>query len=291
MLRRLLPLLLALAAVLPGARAAAPADSQAADSAAVVRPVLSAYALELGSAHLCDTYLTPLRYSGWQVALAYDRMQAMRFDPDRWIMELGGSLSLARTVNPAGNALMWAIGFNPHWSMIWRHRLPAGFTLGAGGRTDLDVGALYLARNGNNPVAAKASLTIGATALAAWNGRLGRLPVTIAWRPSIPLCGAFFSPDYDELYYEIWLGNHAGLCHAAWPGNFFRLDSRLTADLHFGATTLRLGYHCDIRSTKAAGIVSRATVHMFTLGLCTEWLSLRAGARRTPDARIISALY
>lgn len=290
MLRRLL-LILAVVGALPGLRAATGASDTLAAPGASVRPVLSAYTLELGSAHLCDTYLTPLRYSGWEAALAYDRMQAMRFDPDRWIMELGGRLSLSRTLNPARNAAMWSIGFNPHWSMIWRRRLPAGFTLGAGGRADLDVGALYLSRNGNNPVAAKASLTVGATALAAWNGRLGRLPVTLAWRPSIPLCGAFFSPDYDELYYEIWLGNHSGLCHAAWPGNFFRLDSRLTADLHFGATTLRVGYTFDVRSTKAAGIVSRRTAHMLTIGVCTEWISLRAGARRTPDARIISALY
>ncbi len=267
------------------------AAGRTSDTTAIVRPVLSSYMFELGSAHLCDTYLTPLHYSGWQGALTYDRMQAMRFDPERWVMELGGRLSLSRSLNPAGNTAMWAISLNPHWSMIWRHRLPHGLTIGAGPRLDLDVGALYLARNGNNPIAAKAALTIGATALAAWNGHIGRLPVTIAYQPSMPLAGAFFSPDYDQLYYEIWLGNHSGLCHAAWPGNYFRLDNLVTADLHFGATTLRLGYRCDIFSSKAAGIVSRHITHSFVLGICTEWLSLRAGARRTPDARIISALY
>lgn len=257
----------------------------------VVRPVLSAYMLELGSAHFCDTYLTPLHYSGWQGALSYSRMQAMRFDPEHWIMDLGGRLSLSRTLNPARNAAMWDIGFNPRWSILRRWHLPAGFTLAAGGDVDFDIGALYLARNGNNPISARASLTIGVTALAAWNGRVGRLPLTLAYRPAMPLVGAFFSPDYDELYYEIWLGNHAGLCHAAWPGDFFRLDNLLTADLHFGATTLRLGYRCDVFSSKAAGIVSRRVTHSFVLGICAEWISLRAGSRRTPDARIISALY
>ena len=49
------------------------APAQNADSAAVetVRPVLSAYGVEAGSAHLADTYLTPLHYNGWHTALTY----------------------------------------------------------------------------------------------------------------------------------------------------------------------------------------------------------------------------
>lgn len=277
--------LIALAAVLGTVLAGAARNDS------IVRPVLSQYMFELGSAHLADTYLTPLRYSGWRAALSYGRMQAMRFSPDRWVMSLDGRLSLDRTVNPAGNAAMWAIDFRPSWSMMRRFTLPAGFTLSAGGKVELGLGALYLARNGNNPVAAQASLTVGATALAAWNGRVGRLPLTLSCRPSLPLTGVFFSPDYDELYYEIWLGNHSGLCHAAWLGNYFRFDNLLAADLHFGATTLRLGYRAEVFSSKVSGIVSRRVTHTFVIGVCTEWLSLRAGARRTPDARIVSALY
>ena len=277
--------------LLAAALAIASATGARAQSDTVVRPVLSQYMIEAGSAHPCDTYLTPLHYSGWQGALTYERMQAMRFDPERWVMALGGRLSLGRALNPARNAAMWSIAFNPHWTMLRRWALPGGFTLGAGGRAEAVAGALYLARNGNNPVAARGSLTIGAAALAAWNGRIGRLPLTVAYRPSMPLTGIFFAPDYDELYYEIWLGNHSGLVHGAWPGNYFRLDNLLTADLHFGATTLRLGYRCGIFSQRASGIVSREITHTFVLGICTEWLSLGAGRRRTPDARIISALY
>lgn len=265
--------------------------ARGAEADSVLRPVLSQYMFELGSAHRCDTYLTPLHYSGWQAALSYSRMQALRFNPERWTGELGGRLSLDRTLNPAGTAVMWSITFNPHWTMLWRTRPWAGFTLGAGGRIDALAGALWLARNANNPIAARGALTIGPAALAAWNGHIGPLPVTLSYRPWMPLTGIFFSPDYDELYYEIWLGNHSGLVHGAWPGNYFRLDNLVCADLHLGNTTLRLGYRCDIMSTKTSGIVTREVTHTFVLGLCTEWISLRAGRRHTPDARIISALY
>lgn len=265
------------------------AEGQA-DTAAL-RPVLSVFTAEAGGTRIHDTYLTPLRYSGWQAALGYERMQAMRFSPEKWIMQLEARLALGRTLNPAKTALMWQIEFRPSWSMMWRTRLPEGFTVGVGGTASADLGVLYLPRNGNNPAAAKASITVGATGFAAWNGRLGRLPLTIKYQPELPLIGAFFSPDYDELYYEIWLGNHSGLAHCAWPGSFFRLDNLLTADLHLGATTIRLGYRCEVFSSKAGDIVSRAVTHTFVLGIATELISLRAGRSHTPDARIISALY
>lgn len=257
---------------------------------AIIRPVLSTFMIEAGSNHIRDTYLTPLKYKGWTGAISYERMQAMRFDPERWVMQLDGRLSLSRMLNPAKTALMWEIGFRPSWSMMWRTKLPQGFTLAAGGNIGAHLGVLYLPRNGNNPASAKASVTVGATGVAAWKGQIGRLPITVRYQPTLPLIGVFFSPDYDELYYEIWLGNHSGLAHCAWPGNFFRLDNLLTADLHFGATTLRVGYRCEVFSGKAGNIVNRAVEHSFVLGVSTELISLRARSTRTPDARIISAL-
>lgn len=257
----------------------------------VVRPVLSTFMVELGSSHIRDTYLTPLEYKGWGAALSYERMQAMRFDPERWVMRLDGRLSLDRTINPARTSLMWQIDFRPAWSMMWRKALPYGLTLAAGGNVGADLGVLYLPRNGNNPASAKASLTIGATGMAVWNGHIANLPLTLRYQPTLPLIGAFFSPDYDELYYEIWLGNRQGLTHCAWPGNFFRLDNLVTADLHFGNTTLRLGYRCEIFSGKSGDIVNRNISHNFVLGIATELISLRAGASSISEARIISSLY
>lgn len=53
-----------------------------------LRPVMSAYMIEGGGARLVNTYLTPLKYSGWSAAFNYERMQAMKFSPDRWVMQL-----------------------------------------------------------------------------------------------------------------------------------------------------------------------------------------------------------
>lgn len=263
----------------------------ASDTLPVVRPVMASYMIEFGSAHLRDTYLTPIQYNGWSVGLTYERMQAMRFDPEKWVMRLDARLSLDKTDNPADMATMWAIDFRPSWSMMRRWKPFDDLTLAVGGNVGIDLGALYLYRNSNNPVSARAAFTVGLTGFAAYNLTLGKLPITFRYQPTMPLTGVFFSPDYDELYYEIWLGNHSGLCHGAWWGNYFRIDNLLTADLRLGNTVLRLGYRCDYFSTKVSGIVTQSVNHSFVLGVTTEFLSVRPGATSLERAKIISSLY
>lgn len=256
----------------------------------VLRPVHAAYTVEAGSAHFADTYLTPLRYSGWQTTLRYDRMQAMRFDPGRWTMQLDFAATAARTLNPVGNATMWYWGIDFNWGMMRRLWQRGGFSVMAGGQLDLNLGALYSARNGNNPVAAKAALTVGVAGRLGWKGRIGKVPVTLSWQPSLPVTGAFFSPEYGELYYEIYLGDHRNLARAAWWGNYFKLDNLIAADIHFGATSVRVGYRNSYLSTQASHITSRMISHCAVIGISGEWISLNPRKPLSGKAKIISAL-
>ena len=282
--------------IILGAAALTGATSKADDTSLtepVIRPVTSAYTIEGGSSHIADTYLTPLRYSGWTTALSYERMQAMRFDPERWVMRLTTSFALEKTDNPSRNASVWGVDANVSWGMMRRFHLSSvpSLTLAGGGSAELNIGALYSTRNGNNPVSAKASATVNITGYATWNFTLWRLPVTVRYQPTLPVAGAFFSPDYGELYYEIYLGDTSGLAHAAWWGNYFRLDNLLTADLHFGGTSLRLGYHGNILSTKVNDIVTRNISHCAVVGVTGEWMTLNRRHPISKEARIISALY
>lgn len=258
-----------------------------------LRPVTSAWTVEAGSAMLANTYLSPLRYHGWRGGVGLERWQAMRFRPRQWVMQLTVGATIDRTLSPARNSVMWGLDFSGSWAMMWRARIGAvpGLTLGVGPRADLNLGVLYLPRNGNNPAQAQAALTVGATGYATYSRRLGRLPVVLRWQPSVPLVGAFFCPDYGELYYEISLGNRSGLVHCAWPGSYRRFRSLLTADLRFGATALRLGYRADVLSTRANGITDRSVTHTATLGISGEWMMLNPRHRLSADAEVISAFY
>ncbi len=256
-----------------------------------LRPVTSAYMVEGGGAQLVNTYLTPLKYTGWSAAFNYERMQAMKFDPDDWVMRLTAGVTVNRTDNPARNASMWRLAGDFSWGMTMRWRLPHGITLAAGGSTGVDIGCLYNTRNVNNPVAVEAAWTVNATGYAAWNGRIGRLPVTLRYQPTLPVAGVFFSPEYGELFYEIYLGDNSGLVHFAWWGDYFRIENLLTADLHFGATSLRVGLRSNILSTEINHITTRVVTTSAVLGISGEWLSLTPGRRLDADTRVISALY
>ncbi len=261
------------------------------ESAEILRPVASAYMAEAGGATLLDTYLTPLKYQGWDVALQYERMQAMKFDPQRWTMRLAVSLEGARGKNPAGNATMWygSVGFS--WGMTRLWRLPYNIMLAAGGSASLDAGCLYNKRNSNNPASAKAAVTLNLTGSASWTGKIGRLPLTLRYAPTLPVVGAFFSPDYGELYYEIYLGNRSGLAHAAWWKNYFRMENLLIVDLHLSKTSLRIGYRSRVLSTKINSLTTRIITNNFILGVSGEWLGVSPRKGISPEAKIISAVY
>lgn len=261
------------------------------DEPATLRPVTSSYTYEIGEATLANTYLTPLKYKGWDMALNYERMQAMKFNPEKWVMRLTAGIDLNRTDNPAKNATMWRLVADFSWGMTYRFKLPHNITLAGGGSTSLDLGCVYNARNGNNPVAVEAAWTVNLTGYASWNVNIGRLPVTLRYQPTIPLTGVFFSPDYGELFYEIYLGNHSGLAHCAWWGNYFRMENLVTADLHLGATSLRVGFRNNILSTSINDITTRTITYSAVIGVTTEWISLNPSRKADNNARIISALY
>lgn len=261
------------------------------DSVAPIRPVLSAYTAEVGISNVVDTYLSPLKYKGWQASFNYERMQAMKFNPEKWVMRLAVGVDVDRNINQAGNALMWNAGLDLSWGMMYRWQLPVRITLAAGGSTGLNLGCLYSARNGNNPASAKATWTVNMTGIVAWNIKIGSLPITLRYQPTLPLTGVFFAPDYGQLYYEIYLGNTSNLVHMAWWGSYFAMENLLSIDLHLSSNCLRIGYRNNILSTQINDVISRMSTHSIALGLAGEWVSLSSRRKVDTQSSIISALY
>lgn len=258
-----------------------------------LRPVMSSWTVEAGTSHIVNTYLTPLHYNGIHTALAYRRLQCVKGTDGRWLMQLDGSIGFDSDQNPPRNATMYDATFALDWGIMRRWRpfvsIPQ-ISIAVGPAIDLSAGAIYLSRNGNNPVAAKGSITIDATGLAAYSINLGRLPVTIFYGARLPVAGTFFAPQYGQLYYEIWLGERNGIVHPAWWGNYFAMDNYVALDLRLGGTAIRAGYHNNILSTKVNDIVSRHVTHAFVLGLTTDWFSMPRNRKIEPDAQIIPAL-
>ncbi|MCF0212874.1 MAG: hypothetical protein HUK13_01180, partial [Muribaculaceae bacterium] len=73
-------------------------------------------------------------------------------------------------------------------------------------------------------------------------------------------------------------------------GNRFVIDNNVFADLRFGATALRIGYHGYVLNSKVSNIVTREYTHAFVLGISGEWMSIGPKGL-SENARIISAFY
>ena len=256
-----------------------------------VRPVMSAYMLDIGGASVLDTYLSNVRYKGLNLRLSYERMQAMKFNPDKWIMQLETGVDYTPSENPAGNYTIHTLMADFKWGMMHRWKMSPELQLFGGGSTHFRGGALYAPANSNNVVSVKVDWGVDLTGMAVYNRKIGKLPVTFRYQATLPVLGVFYSPEYGESYYEMYVGNHSGLVHVGWLGNHFSMTNLLTADMHFGNTTVRVGYRGVIETSWINNLNTQIFRNSVVLGLCGEWLSVKPGSTLSEKARIISAMY
>ena len=226
-------------------------------------PVQSMLMLDAGYASIHDSYLTPITYDGIDLGLSLEATRwASRY---RWLWQLSVGADYNYVENNAKNnnlhKVMGDISFNMQhaWMGVLHPRL--GFS--AGPMAQVRAGIVYDAVNSNNPVTVRAHANLGATGMAWFNTHLGRLPITLRYQAQLPVVGVFFAPEYDESYYEIYLGNHKNLAHLGWWGNRFDMTNYLGADLHVRKVTLRIGY----RNRLEHWTVNNLNVHDFTHSL------------------------
>ena len=263
------------------------------DSAPVERPVASFFMAQVGGATALDAYLGPVSYSGIDARLEYERMQAMRFDPQRWVMQMHAGIEYGNLQNVPGNHTEHMLMVDYRWGMMrrWCDALVPKLQMAVGGSTQLRGGVLYKPSNSNNVVAAKIQWAVSATAMASYRLQVAKLPVVISYQATLPVAGVFFSPEYGETYYEIYLGNRSGLVHFGWWGTRFDMTNALMADMHLGRTVLRVGYRNSIERSWVNKIDSQIVTHMAVIGVGGEWMSFRADHSRCAKAKFISAMY
>ena len=243
------------------------------------RPVTSIYRLEMGGANARSTYLSPLRYSGSFFGAGGEWTKAFRKNPDHLVMTFAGEMNFRNMLNPPHSARMLGLDARFNWGMAYRWRLPYNLQLMAGGMLDIDGGALYLTRNGNNPVTVLASAGIDLDVSLSYHFNIGKLPILISDRIQLPTLGAFFCPQYGETYYEIYLGNYNGLAHCGWWGNNFGIGNMLSVKLDFGRTAMEIGYRYDYRSFFANNLVTRTALNSFVIGVIPQGLGLKKKAK------------
>ena len=223
--------------------------------------------VDAGYASVHDSYLTPITYDGMDLAMSIEAVRNVRNDKWLWQLMFGADYNYVEN-NVRNNdlhKLMGDITFN--MQRVWRNAIARRIDVSVGPMTQLRAGIIYNEVNSNNPVSVRAHWNVGATAMAAWHTRLGRKPVTLRYQVQLPVLGVFFAPDYDESYYEIYLGNHKNLAHMGWWGNRLDMSHYLGADLKLGKTLLRLGYRTRLEHWNVNHIKVHDVTHSAVLGI------------------------
>ena len=252
------------------------------------RQTTSAYSAEWGYSSILDTYLSPLKYTGYSAGISGQWLKPMRQNPKRLIMAFDATLSGDINMNPTRSSYMYALQLDFAWNMQYRWKPIPQLQLSAGGGLALNAGAIYLQRNSNNPVSAKASIDITINGMAAYSLNIGKLPIRLIDQLSIPTLGSFFSPDYGETYYEIYLGNHSGLIHCGWWGNHFRLNNLIAADITLGKASLRIGYRFNLNTSYVNNLNTQMVQHSLIIGAVSDWINT---TDNIPTSNIIPAYY
>lgn len=225
------------------------------------------YALEAGAAKDISTYLSPLYYKGTEYALSGSWTRPFHFCRDKVMMRFEADIRFSSMDNPSKTASMLGATARFNWGLAAYWNLSEHWRVSVGGAVDLYGGALWLMRNGNNPVTAMANVGINATASASYKFKMGKLPVTIDDYVSVPTLSAFFCPGYGESYYEIYLGNHKKLAHFGWWGNAIGVNNLLSATLHLGKYSLLVGYRLNLRTFNANNLDTRVLGNSAVLGI------------------------
>lgn len=255
------------------------------------RPVTGIYSVEIGSKNVLATYLSPLHYTGRALAVSGAWSKAMPFNPEGVIMHFNGAAGFDDLTNPPETARMVALNASFSWGMSWRCRIPWQMQLSLGGSVGIDGGAYWLMSNGNNPIQAMANVNLAARASIGRPFKIGKLDFLLRDEVSLPSLGVFFSPEYGESYYEIYLGNRKGLVHPGWWGNNFRIDNLLSVTLDFGRTAAMVGYRFKADTQWANNLNTKILTHSLVIGVIPGGIGLKPKPKRVQTESVYSLYY
>ncbi|MDR0541816.1 MAG: DUF3316 domain-containing protein [Dysgonamonadaceae bacterium] len=193
-----------------------------------------------GKTSAYDSYLSPLKYSGWNIGLMGEQIKSTQRLNGRLLVQHLLNLELADTQNPSGSANAYAGTLEYDYGWYCRLNPVRQFQIYAGLQGDILAGVIYNTRNTNNPANAKVNLNLNWSAMAIYPFQIKRQPVRLRYQINMPFVGAMFSPEFGQSYYEIGLGDESTLIYfAAWH-NRLAIRNILSIEAPLNGYTLRI---------------------------------------------------
>ncbi len=225
------------------------------------------FSLGGGYTSLLDTYLSPLRYGGGQVALQSERFGQLTCENGQWFAQSLFTLHGDYTTPRTGSGL--TIGGMADYSYTYYYRPlhTNGWSLYVGSQGQLRIGGIYNLRNSNNPAQLKLGVNLATSAMGKYDFTLWGTPMSVRLQADVPLFGFAFAPDYGQSYYEIfYLGHEENCVHVTAPHNNLSLRTGLSYDVQFRSFTMRLSMLSDLYQWQLGNQQYRMFVHSVMLG-------------------------
>lgn len=245
----------------------------------------------IGGYNVKDTYLSPLKYTGWGLRVSNERMKVVALCNYNVSRQQFINVDLSSTRNPAETAtnftgfVDYSLGYHYRFSPVENLKLLAGVSARA------QLGFIYNTRNGNNPASAKADIDLNLSAMAIYTFKIKNYPLTIRYQIETPFAGVLFSPHYGQSYYEIFtLGNYDGVVQFSSFHNRLALRNYLTLDIPVSRFTIRTGLLNSSFRTNVHGLNSHVISNTFMIGIVKEFVSL-GGKRLNKKSKYNSAYY
>ena len=242
------------------------------------------FTLSLGGGYtsLLDTYLSPMRYGGGQVALQSERFGQLTCENGRWFAQSLFTLHGDYTTPRSGSGL--TIGGMADYSYTYYYRPlnTDGWSLYVGPQGQLRIGGIYNLRNSNNPAQLKLGVNLAASAMGKYAFTLWGTPMSVRLQADVPLFGFAFAPDYGQSYYEIfYLGHEENCVHVTALHNNLSLRTGLSYDVQFRSCTVRLSMVSDLYQWR----LGNQQYHMFTHSVVLGYVSNLYHVWRDDEAR------
>ena len=227
-----------------------------------------------GSTEVYDTYLSPLKYTGSNLGLMYERMNMTGLMSGNISGQHLLNVEVAKTNNQTGTTSNYWGNLQYIYGLHYRFQPIQKLQLFAGTQADALIGAIYNTRNGNNPASAKANLNLNLSGIAAYSFKIKQQPVLVRYQLNIPFMGMLFAPQFGQSYYEMSLGVNQDLVHFASFHNQLAMRNLLSFELPFNFCTLRLSYLNWIYESKVNDLDTRIMSNSIYVGISKNFLTV-----------------
>ena len=202
--------------------------------------VNNSWTVSYGTFNLNDSYLSPLKYFGWNVQIDAVHQKFFKKKPNLF-WKNHNAFNYAYLINkPATADIMYVsgdMGFGTNYNFFKQKP----FSIYLGGYASLFFAGKYNGRNVNNIASVDANFAVSSDFGVRYRVKLGQ-KMRLVFRDEfqIPLLGAMFVPEMGTLYYEYLFGNWHNAFHFTSLYNRFGIKNNVFIDLEFQKIIVRL---------------------------------------------------